>query len=332
MGLICGRHYAESFSRKHCSMRVFVTGGTGLVGRRLVRQLRQRGDEAVILTRRPGEARSLFDRDVSLIEGDPMRPGGWTDVVGDCDAVIHLAGENIFGRRWNKRFKQLLYDSRIVSTQHMVEALRQKPRRADGQPKALVNASAIGYYGPRGDEELTEDSTPGDDFLAKLCIDWEQAARGAESVGVRVAMIRVGVVLDRAGGALAKLLPIFKLGFGGPVGSGRQWMSWIHHADLVGLFLLALDNPRATGPINGTAPHPATNRDFGRALGHVLHRPSFLWTPGLAVRLTVGEAAALVTTGQRVLPRRALELGYTFQYPTVESALAEILSDGSVRS
>jgi uncharacterized protein (TIGR01777 family) len=306
-------------------MRIFITGGTGLVGRRLVRRLQERGDQPLILTRRAAAARELFGAKAELVEGDPMRAGDWMNAIGDCDAVIHLAGENIFSHRWNTSFKKQLRDSRILSTQNIVEALRRKPRRADGRPKTLVNASAIGFYGPRGDEELDEDSSPGSDFLAQLCIEWEQAARAAESSGVRVAMIRVGVVLDKEGGALAKLLTPFKLGAGGPVGSGRQWMSWIHHADLVGLFLLALDHADARGPINGTAPNPLTNRDFGTTLGRVLHRPSFVWTPGLALRALVGEAAMLVTTGQRVLPQRALSLGYAFQYPTLEAALRQIL-------
>lgn len=306
-------------------MRVFVTGATGLVGRRLIGRLLDRGDEAVILSRRAGHARELFGSRVAVVEGDPMRTGDWMNALGDCDAVVHLAGENVFGRRWNADFKKLLHDSRILSTQLVVEALRRKPMRVDGRPKALVNASAIGFYGPREDEELTEDSLPGSDFLAGLCVEWEKAARAAESAGVRVAMIRVGVVLDREGGALAKLLTPFKLGAGGPVGSGRQWMSWIHHADLVGLFLFALDRANATGPINGTAPNPLTNREFGKVFGRVLHRPSFMWTPGLALRLLVGEAGNLVVTGQRVMPKRALELGYAFAYPALEAALAQIL-------
>jgi uncharacterized protein (TIGR01777 family) len=307
-------------------MRVFVTGGTGLIGRRLIKRLLERGDQPVVLTRRYGDARQLFGPNVTLTEGDPMQSGDWMDAVADCDAVIHLAGENVFGRRWNTTFKTLLRGSRVQSTQHVVEALRRKPQRADGQPKTLVNASAIGFYGPRDDEELTEDSPPGSDFLAELCIEWEKSARAAESAGVRCAMIRVGVVLDKEGGALAKLLTPFKMGGGGPVGSGRQWMSWIHHADLIGLFLLALDRSNATGPINGTAPNPVTNRDFGKTLGRVLHRPAFVWTPGLALRVLIGEAATLVVTGQRVLPKRALRLGYSFQYPTLEAALREILA------
>lgn len=307
-------------------MRIFVTGATGLVGRRIVRRLGERGDQVVILTRRADHAGQLFGNSVGVVEGDPMRPGDWMKAIADCDAVIHLAGENVFARRWNADFKKLLRDSRILSTQNVVEALRRQPIRADGQAKALVNASAIGYYGPRGDEELNEDSAPGSDFLAQLCREWEQAARAAESAGVRVAWVRVGVVLDREGGALAKLLTPFRLGAGGPVASGRQWMSWIHHADLTGLFLFAVDNAQARGALNGSAPNPVTNRDFSKTLGRVLHRPSFVWTPQLALRVVLGEVADLIATGQRVLPKRPLELGYSFQYPMLDAALADILA------
>jgi uncharacterized protein len=303
-------------------MRVFVTGGTGLIGSRLVRQLLKRGDQAVVLSRRPDAAAKLFGPSCTVVSGDPTQTGAWMDAVADCDAVINLAGENVFGRRWNAEVKALLHDSRVRATQNVVEALR---RRSDGRPRTLVNASAIGYYGPHGDEELTEDSPPGDDFLARICIDWEKAARAVESAGVRCVPVRVGVVLDKEGGALAKLLTPFKLGAGGPVGSGKQWMSWIHHEDMTGLFLLALDNAAATGPLNGTAPGPVTNRDFGRALGRALHRPAFMPMPGFALRLLVGAAAEVILTGQRVLPRRAQQLGYAFKYPTVDAALQEIV-------
>jgi uncharacterized protein (TIGR01777 family) len=306
-------------------MRVFVTGGTGLIGKRLVGQLLGRGDEVTVLTRRYGAARQMFGPNCDLVEGDPTEPGAWADALGGCDAVVHLAGENVFGRRWNPAFKQLLVDSRVKSTENVVEALRRQPRRPDGQPKALVNASAIGFYGPRGDEELAEDSPPGDDFLAGLCQRWEAAARAVEPSGVRCAVVRVGVVLDKHGGALAKMMTPFKLFAGGPAGSGRQWLSWIHHDDMVGLLLLALDHPEARGPLNGTAPNPVTNRDFAKALGRALARPAFVRTPGFALRLGLGEVADVILTGQRVLPRRALALGYTFRYPTVEAALAQIL-------
>jgi uncharacterized protein (TIGR01777 family) len=187
----------------------------------------------------------------------------------------------------------------------------------------LVNASAIGYYGPRGDEELDEDSPPGDDFLARLCVQWEQAARQAEALGVRVVIHRIGIALDKEAGPLRKLLTPFKLGSGGPAGSGRQSMSWIHHADLTGLQLFALDDANAQGPINATAPQPVTNKDFGKALGRALHRPSFLPTPGFALRLLLGEVATVVLTGQRVLPRRALGLGYRFRFADLDAALQD---------
>ncbi len=306
-------------------MRVFVTGGTGLIGTRLVRRLRERGDETVVLSRRPSAARDRFGASAEVVEGDPMQEGAWADAVARCDAVIHLAGENVFARRWSEKFKALLRDSRLKGTENVVRALAKSPRRADGEPKTLVSASAIGYYGPRGDEELSEESGPGDDFLARLCVDWEHAALGANKDGVRVALVRVGIVLDREGGALAKLWTPFKMGVGGAVGSGRQWMSWIHHADIVGLFLLALDDARAKGPLNGTAPGPVTNKLFAKALGGALHRPSFVWTPRLALRVALGEVADVIATGQRVLPRAALALDYAFQFPTIDAALADIV-------
>jgi uncharacterized protein (TIGR01777 family) len=311
-------------------MRIFVTGGTGLVGSRLIRRLRERQDEIVLLSRRPAAAQEQLGAEGQVVEGDPMQPGPWMDALHQCDAVIHLAGENIFHHRWNKEFKDLLFDSRVKSTEHVVQALARSPRTAAGAAKILVNASAIGYYGPHGDEELTEDSPPGHDFLAHVCVDWEQAARAAQVHGIRVAMVRIGVVLDKAGGALAKLLTPFKFGAGGPIGwtpwSGNQVMSWIHHADLVGIFLLALDQAAATGPINGTAPQPVTNREFGRALGRALHRPALVPTPPLALRVMLGEVASVIATGQRVLPKQALALGYRYRFPSIDAALADILA------
>jgi uncharacterized protein (TIGR01777 family) len=307
-------------------MRVFLTGGTGLIGSRLVRRLHERGDSVVLLTRRSEAAQERFGKECTIVAGDPMQAGAWQEAIADCAAVVNLAGESVFGSRWNTEFKALLRESRILSTQHVVQALSRAPVTSDGQPKTLVNASAIGYYGPHGDEELTEESPGGDDMLARLCLQWEKQAREAESAGVRVAIVRVGVVLDPEGGALPQMLRPFKLtGIGGPVGSGRQYVSWIHHADVVGLLLLALDRADARGPINGTAPNPVTSWDMARAIGRVLHRPSFLPAPAFALRLALGEVADLVTTGQRVLPPRAQALGYAFRFPTVETALADLL-------
>jgi uncharacterized protein (TIGR01777 family) len=307
-------------------MRVLVTGGTGLVGSRLVGTLRQRGDEVVVLTRRPAVARDKLPPGCRVVEGDPVQPGAWAERVVDCDSVVNLAGESVFGRRWNEEFKARLRDSRVRTTENVVQALSRQPLTAAGTPKVLVNASAIGFYGPHGDEEVTEETPPGDDTLARLCVDWEKAARAAEAAGVRVALIRIGVVLDRAGGALRQMLTPFKLGFGGPVGSGKQWVSWIHHQDLIGILTLALDQAEARGPINGTAPNPLTNKAFSRALGRALHRPSFLPVPGFALRLRFGQVAEVLTTGQRVLPRRALALGYRFRFPDIDAALRDVLA------
>jgi uncharacterized protein (TIGR01777 family) len=308
-------------------MRVFVAGGTGMIGSRLVRALAERKDEVVLLTRRPEAVRQALGPACQVVAGDPTQPGPWMEAVDGCEAVVNLAGENLFNRRWNAAFKQLLRDSRLRSTDNVVQALARRPRTAAGAAKVLVNASAIGYYGPHGDEELTEDSPPGDDFLARLCVDWEQAARGAEGHGVRLALVRVGVVLGRDAGPVAKLMLPFKMGTGGPVGSGKQWLSWVHHADIVGILLLALDNGAAQGPLNGTAPQPVTNREFAKAFGRALNRPAFLPTPGFALYLMLGEVAELLTAGQRVLPRRAQALGYAFRFPDIDSALRDVLQE-----
>jgi uncharacterized protein len=306
-------------------MRIFIAGGTGLVGSRLVQRLLARGDVVSVLTRRPEVARQKWGNACSIVAGDPMQPGDWMHAVGDCAAVVNLVGEGVFNRRWRRWFKELLVASRVQSTTNIVAALARSPRQTDGTPKILVNASAIGYYGPHGDEELDEDAGPGDDMLARLCVEWEKAASAAAGHGVRTVVIRVGVVLDRAGGALKQMLLPFKMFTGGPVGSGKQWVSWIHHDDLVGLILLGLDNPHASGPMNGTAPNPVTNKQLARALGRALHRPSFMPTPKFALRLMLGEVAGLVTTGQRVLPRKALEWGYTFKFPEIDGALRDVL-------
>ena len=306
-------------------MNVFVTGGTGLVGLPLIKQLQDRGDTVVLLTRRPDRARKLFQDACKVVEGDPTIEGHWQDEVPTCDGVINLAGESIFNKRWNSEFKSLLRESRIRSTVNVAAALARHGQHLTGRQKVLVNASATGFYGPHGDEELDEKWGPGSDVLAAICVEWEKAALACQSSNLRVAVIRTGIVLARGGGALAQMLPPFRFFAGGPVGSGRQWMSWVHVQDIVGVFLLALDHSDASGPINGTAPHPVTNKDFARSLGRALHRPSFIPTPSIALRLMLGEVADVVTTGQRVLPKAAERLGYTFRFPHLEGALADLV-------
>lgn len=306
-------------------MRIFLMGGTGLVGSRLIPRLLSRGDVVTLLTRRPEVAKEKWAEKCAIVTGDPMQAGPWMDAVADCDAVVNLVGEGIFNRRWSASFKDLLYQSRVQSTRNIADALKKQPRTSAGQARVLVNSSAVGYYGPTADEELTEASPAGDDFLARLCIDWEQAALSAAPAGVRVAMVRTGVVLDGKGGALPQMLTPFKMFIGGPVGSGRQYMSWIHHEDLVGIFLLCLDHAEAHGPFNATAPQPVTNKEFSKALGRVLHRPSFMPTPWFMLRMMLGEVANIITTGQRVIPKKAVDFGYVFKFADVESALRDVL-------
>jgi uncharacterized protein (TIGR01777 family) len=313
-------------------MRVFITGGTGLVGTHLVKKLRERGDQIVVLSRRP-EAAAQLGGDITVVTGDPMLLGPWMDSVIGCDAVVNLAGEGIFNRRWSQEFKDLIYASRIKSTDNIVTALgKSKPdgQGTEGEPPApqrtLINASAVGYYGPHGDEELTEASLAGNDFLAKVCLDWEKAAQAASVHGVRVVCLRTGIVLANTGGPLAKMLTPFKLFVGGPIAGGRQYMSWIHIEDEVGLILFALDRSEINGPLNAAAPHPVTNREFSKALGRVLGRPSFLPTPGFALRITLGQVAEIITTGQRVLPKKAQETGYSFKFTDIEPALRDLLA------
>jgi uncharacterized protein (TIGR01777 family) len=306
-------------------MRVFVTGGTGLVGRRLIKQLVGRGDEVVLLTRRPSVAQEMFGATCKAVSGDPMQLGEWMKAVDDCDAVVNLAGENIFARRWSDDFKKLLVESRIKTTQHVVQAMAAMPKRPDGAPKALVNATAIGYYGYHDDEQLTEDAPAGNDFLATICVEWEKAARAVEPAGVRCALVRIGVVLDKEGGPLQKLMTPFKMCMGGPVGSGKQYMSWIHHEDMTGILLFALDNAAVVGPINASAPNPVTNKEFGKAFGAALHRPAFVWTPAVMLKMGLGGVAEIIAQGQRVIPKKAMTLGYPFKFPTIEVALVDIL-------
>jgi uncharacterized protein (TIGR01777 family) len=262
-----------------------------------------------------------------------MTPGGWDSALDGCDAVINLAGHNLFAERWNAAVKGRIRDSRVYGTENVVAAIA----KARSRPRVLVQASAIGYYGPRGDEELTEASPSGSDFMAVVCREWEEASQPAEALGVRVAAIRTGVVLAKGEGALGVMTPLFKWGLGAPIGNegwwpsfaaGRQWMSWIHLDDIVGLYLLALDNSEARGPINGTSPHPVRNAEFSRVLAKVLWRPCVpLAPPDFLLELVLGEVAQVVTKGQKVLPTRAQSLGYHFQHPELEAALRALFAE-----
>ncbi len=306
-------------------MRVFVTGGTGLVGRRLVTRLTARGDSVVVLSRAPAKAK--VPPGTEVVEGDPATAGPWLDELATADGVVHLAGESIAGHRWSTAFRQKVLESRVNSTRLIAETLAKNPTRPDGTPRVLVNASAVGYYGNFRDNptEFVEDDRPGSGFLPDVCVAWERATEPANAAGARVAIIRVGMVLAGHGGALPQLARPFRWFVGGVIAGGRQWVSWIHLDDLVGLFLLALDRPDARGPINGTAPEPVTNWGFSHILADVLRRPCRVPVPRFALRLLLGTMAELATHGQRVIPTRAKSLGYEYQFPLLEGALRNAL-------
>ncbi len=343
-------------------LRVTVTGATGLIGPKLVTELRAHGAEVTVLSRDPQRARAKLtqvgspsagarpagdatpstalsdpssDRAVPLtgagslqaLPWDPLSEPAPVVALEGRDAVVHLAGEGV-AQRWSESAKRAIRESRVLGTRHLVEGLGATGGAGGGgnRPAVLVSASAIGYYGPHGEEPLDEEAPPGNDYLAHVCVEWEAQARAAQALGMRVAQIRTGVVLDRGGGALAKMLTPFRLGIGGPVAGGRQYVSWVHPHDLVGILRAALADERWVGPVNATAPEPVTNRELSSALGRALHRPALLPLPGAALRALYGEMAQIVTTGARVLPAKPLMLGYRFRHPHLDGALAAALA------
>ncbi len=299
-------------------MKLLVTGGTGFIGRPLCRALTRRGHELLVLTRQANRQAPLAG--VTWLSWETA---AWRQNVGKVDGVVNLAGESIAGTRWSARQKQLIRESRVQTTRTLVDAIAAQAHT----PAVLINASAIGYYGAQGDEELVESDPPGTGFLAETCAAWEAEAKRAEEAGVRVVRLRIGLVLGPGGGALAKMAPPFRACVGGPLGSGRQWISWIHRDDVIGLIEWTLTEPRVSGAVNATAPHPATMRAFCCELGRTLHRPSWAPVPAVALRLLLGEMAELLLTGQRVLPGVPLRLGYTFHHPELAPALASCLGN-----
>jgi uncharacterized protein len=298
-------------------MRVAVTGATGMIGGALVEELRARGDEPVALSRDAAGARVRLGVDAYEWKEPKAEPPP-LEALRRSDAVVNLLGETI-AQRWSDDARREIRDSRVLSTRNLVAALAELP---DGErPRVLVSQSASGWYGARAEERLDEAEPAGDDFLARLTIDWEAEADRAEQLGVRVVQTRTGVVLAEAGGALEKMLPFFKLGVGGPVAGGRQYVPWIHLDDVVGALLFALENDAVRGPVNVTAPEPVTNKELSRTLGRVLRRPAVAPVPALAVKTLYGEMASIVTTGQRAVPARLQELGYEFRRPDLEQAL-----------
>jgi len=300
-------------------MKIFMTGGTGFVGTYLAGHLAGEGHDVTILT-------SSFDTlsapqpGIAYVPGNPTAKGSWQDKVSEHDVIINLAGASIF-HRWNAAWKELLRESRLQTTRNLVEALDGK----SGTKVTFMSTSAVGYYGFTGDEELTEDAPAGSDFLARLAHDWEQEAWRARDKGARVVITRFGIVLGKAGGALGQMIPLFRLGLGGPMGSGRQWFSWVHMHDLVRAFSFLIGHQAAAGPINLCAPQPVRNKDLARAIGKVLKRPAFLPVPGFMIRLILGEFGSVLLKGQRVIPRALQEQGFGFHYPMIQEALRNIV-------
>jgi uncharacterized protein (TIGR01777 family) len=293
--------------------KIVVAGGSGFIGEPLVRRLVARGDDVAVLTRNPSKVHAGRP-----LLWNPASEGRWMDVVAAADVVINLAGENVGGGRWTEARKSRVIASRVDATTGLVNAMRRQPAKSC----TFISASAIGFYGDRGDEPIDERSPAGTGFLTEVTKRWEELAREAEPFA-RVVILRFGIVLAANGGALAKLLLPFRLGAGGPMGSGNQWMSWIDREDAMRMIEWSIDRENARGIYNATAPNPATNRDFARTLGHVLHRPAFLPTPGFALRLALGSGMAneMLLSGQRVLPVRAVEEGFAFAHPELEEAL-----------
>ncbi|HWX97008.1 MAG TPA: TIGR01777 family oxidoreductase [Solirubrobacteraceae bacterium] len=310
------------------AMRVTVTGATGLIGRTLVPALQGRGAEVTVLTRDPARARTALadsvDTAIEAVGWEPLSEPAPPEALAGRDAVLHLAGEPV-AQRWSTRARRAIHDSRVLGTRNLLAGLRTAAG-SDRRPRTLISSSAIGYYGAHGEEPLDEETPPGSDFLARVCVDWELEASRASELGLRVVHVRTGVVLDAGGGALGKMLPPFRIGLGGPVAGGRQYISWIHVEDLVGLMLTALEQESWSGPVNATAPEPVTNRAFSKALGRVLGRPALLPVPALALQLLYGEMAEIVTTGARVVPAKPLVLGYEFSHPALADALRSALT------
>ncbi|MGB3016803.1 MAG: TIGR01777 family oxidoreductase [Ignavibacteria bacterium] len=305
--------------------KILITGATGLIGTALTRRLCSEGAYVKMLTRNAKNATGMFDKHFSLeaLEYEKYdTPNLLAKILSDIDVVVNLAGANIGGKRWNKEYKRIIYDSRIDLTRLLVSAIHL----SDSKPACLINASGVGIYGDTKDELVTEESRPGNDFLANLCKDWEREAMKAFGLGVRVVAIRTGIVLDKKGGALPKLLFPFKFFVGAYQGSGKQWLSWIHIDDIVSLYTYSIENDELTGPVNGTSPEPVRNKGFVKSAGHVLNRNVAISAPAFALRLAIGEFAESLLTGQRAIPEKAVAAGFEFAFPDLNGALKNLLN------
>lgn len=300
-------------------MKILITGGTGFVGTHLTLRLVQDGNEVTILTRSP-EGSKGTSLGISYLQGDPTQEGPWQEAIKNHDTIINLAGASIFSR-WTEEQKRAIRESRVLTTRNIVKGLGVTSKREI----TFFSTSAVGYYGFHGDEELTEESPPENDFLANLAVEWEAEALKGRDKGARVVITRFGIVLGEKGGALGQMIPLFKKYIGGPIGSGQQWFSWIHIKDLVEAFVFLIKHPEISSPVNLCSPNPVKNKDLAKALGKALHRPSFLPAPGFMIKLILGEFGSVILEGQRVIPRRLLDHGFLFQYPDIEKALESLI-------
>ncbi len=302
-------------------MKALITGATGFVGKRLLHRLEE---PAVVLSRNAAKAeKTLSAFNVKAFNWDAENQPAPAEAFDGVDVVFHLAGEPVAEGRWTAEKKRRLRESRVEGTRNLVNTLVQLPKK----PRVLISASAVGYYGDRGDELLTEDASPRDDFLGEICQSWERESHAARQAGIRVVNPRIGIVLGEKGGAISKMLTPFKLGVGSPLGSGKQYMPWIHIDDLVSLMLFAAERESISGPLNGTAPHPVTNYEFTKTLGRVLKRPTFMPSPPVfMLKILIGEFANVLLQSQNAVPRRSLDAGFHFHYPDLEPALREILN------
>lgn len=303
-------------------MKIIMTGGTGLIGSALTQSFINDGHTVSILSRFP-EKSTLPRAGVTLVKWDGQSSRGWEERVGEADVIVNLAGESLASGPWTGARKTRLLSSRIQAGQALLEAIRKSSQR----PKVLVQSSAVGYYGLSREASFDEDSPAGGDYLAKICVEWEDSTRVAEALGVRRLIIRTGVVLSLTGGAFPQMALPFRLWAGGPIGSGKQWISWIHLADQIGAIRFLIDQPQARGPFNLTTPEPLTNADFGRTLARTMRRPYWLPVPSLALKLLLGDMSTLVLDGQRVIPKNLISAGYPFRYSRLEDALKDVLGN-----
>ena len=306
-------------------MKIAITGATGFIGSSLVARLQKSGHQVMILTRNTSYARKIFPSpafpNIEIVNYTPTMVGSWQNAISGCDSVVNLAGESIAEGRWTQEKKQEILQSRQLTTQNLVTAIAN----AEQKPSVLVNASAIGYYGTSETATFTENSPSGNDFLAEVCQVWEAEAQKVSDAGVRLVILRLGVVLAMDGGALAKMITPFKMFAGGPIGSGNQWFSWIHRDDVVNLIIQAVTDSSMSGVYNATAPNPVRMNELSQTMGTVMNRPSWLPVPSFAIEALLGDGAIVVLEGQQVLPKRTLNTGFKYQYPNLQGALTEIL-------